>query len=38
VTSRDGNIRIAFHYYNTPEDIELLIENMKQIPNLMVRR
>ncbi len=38
VTSRDGNIRIAFHYYNTPDDIEVLIENMKQIPSLMVRR
>jgi kynureninase len=38
VTSRDGNIRIAFHYYNTPEDIEVLIENMKQMPDLMVRR
>ena len=38
VTSRDGNIRIAFHYYNTPDDIEVLIENMKQMPELMVRR
>jgi len=38
VTSRDGNIRVAFHYYNTPEDIEILIENMKQMPNLMIRR
>jgi selenocysteine lyase/cysteine desulfurase len=38
VTSRDGNIRIAFHYYNTPADIEVLIENMEQMPDLMIRR
>lgn len=38
VTSRDGNIRIAFHYYNTPDDIEVLIENLKKMPKLMVRR
>jgi len=37
VTSRDGNIRIAFHYYNTPDDIEVLIANLKQMPKLMVR-
>jgi selenocysteine lyase/cysteine desulfurase len=36
VTSRDGNIRIAFHYYNTPDDIEVLIANLKQMPKLMV--
>jgi kynureninase len=38
VTSRDENIRIAFHYYNTPDDIETLIENLKQMPKLMIRR
>ncbi|HEY6939755.1 MAG TPA: aminotransferase class V-fold PLP-dependent enzyme, partial [Terriglobales bacterium] len=38
VTSRDGNMRIAFHYYNTPDDIEVLIENLKKMPKLMVRR
>ena len=38
VTSRDGNIRVAFHYYNTVEDIETLIQNLKQMPQLMVRR
>ena len=37
VTSRDENIRIAFHYYNTPDDIEALIENLKQMPKLMIR-
>jgi|SRR5579871_1445973 len=38
VTSRDGNIRIAFHYYNTPDDIEALLDNLKQMPKLMIRR
>ena len=38
VTSRDGNIRIAFHYYNTPDDIEVLIDNLKQMSKLMIRR
>jgi kynureninase len=38
VTSRDGNIRIAFHYYNTLDDIDALVESMKQLPSLIVRR
>ena len=38
VTSRDGNIRVAFHYYNTPDDIDVLIENMNQIQHLLIRR
>ncbi len=38
VTSRDGNVRSAFHYYNTTDDIETLIENFKTMEGLMVRR
>ncbi|MBV9610786.1 MAG: aminotransferase class V-fold PLP-dependent enzyme [Acidobacteria bacterium] len=38
VTSRDGNIRIAFHYYNTTEDIEVLIANLKEMSRLMLHR
>jgi selenocysteine lyase/cysteine desulfurase len=36
VTSRDNNIRVAFHYYNTPDDIEILIDSLKQMPGLLV--
>ncbi|MBS1879749.1 MAG: aminotransferase class V-fold PLP-dependent enzyme [Actinobacteria bacterium] len=38
VSSRDDNIRVAFHYYNTPEDIEALIAALHSLGGLMVRR
>lgn len=37
VTSRDGNVRAAFHYYNTPDDIEAYIAALKEIEPLLVR-
>lgn len=36
-TSRDNNVRAAFHYYNTPEDIEAFLQGLKEIQSLMVR-
>jgi selenocysteine lyase/cysteine desulfurase len=36
VTSRDGNLRAAFHYYNVPEDIDALIAGLDEIRPLMV--
>jgi selenocysteine lyase/cysteine desulfurase len=38
VTSRDGNLRAAFHYYNVPEDVDALIEALDEIRPLMVTR
>jgi len=38
VSCRDGNIRTAFHYYNTPEDIERLMDALKDVDELLVRR
>ncbi len=38
VSSRDGNLRAAFHYYNIPEDIETLISALEEIRPLMVTR
>lgn len=38
VTSRDDNIRAAFHYYNTPTDIDVLMAALDEIRPLMVRR
>jgi selenocysteine lyase/cysteine desulfurase len=38
VTSRDGNLRAAFHYYNVPEDIDALIAALNDIRPLMVTR
>lgn len=38
VTSRDDNIRAAFHYYNTPADIDALIAALDEIRPLMVQR
>ncbi len=38
VTSRDGNIRAAFHYYNTPADIDALMVALDEIRPLMVQR
>jgi selenocysteine lyase/cysteine desulfurase len=38
VSSRDGNLRAAFHYYNVPEDIEALIGALDEIRPLMVTR
>ncbi|MHB1834250.1 MAG: aminotransferase class V-fold PLP-dependent enzyme [Solirubrobacteraceae bacterium] len=38
VTSRDGNVRVAFHYYNTPADIDTLIAALQEIGDLMLRR
>jgi len=35
-TSRDNNIRVAFHYYNTPGDIEALIDAIKKLKGLML--
>jgi len=37
VTSRDGNVRAAFHYYNTPDDVEAFVAALKEIEPLMVR-
>jgi kynureninase len=36
-SSRDGNVRVAFHYYNTPDDIEALIAALHDLGPLMVR-
>lgn len=38
VSSRDDNLRAAFHYYNVPEDIESLIGALEEIRPLMVTR
>jgi selenocysteine lyase/cysteine desulfurase len=38
VTSRDGNLRAAFHYYNVPEDIDALMTALDEIRPLMVTR
>jgi selenocysteine lyase/cysteine desulfurase len=38
VTSRDGNVRAAFHYYNTPNDVEALVAALREIEPLLVRR
>lgn len=35
-SSRDNNVRVAFHYYNTPGDIEALMQAFKEIKNLMI--
>ena len=37
ITGREGNIRAAFHYFNTPEDIEVLIAALKDIEQLIVK-
>jgi selenocysteine lyase/cysteine desulfurase len=37
VTSRGGNIRVAFHYYNTLDDIEALIGALLEVESLLVR-
>ncbi len=37
VTSRDGNVRAAFHYYNTPDDIEAYMAALKEIEQLLIR-
>jgi selenocysteine lyase/cysteine desulfurase len=34
-THRDGNVRTAWHFYNTPDDIEALIDGLKAIRPLM---
>ena len=38
VSSRDGNIRTAWHYYNTPEDVDVLIDALGELGELMIRR
>lgn len=38
VSSRDGNLRAACHYYNVPEDIDALIGALDEIRPLMVTR
>lgn len=35
-TTRDNNVRTAWHFYNTPDDIEVLIDTLKDIRHLMV--
>ena len=35
-TSRDNNVRVAFHYYNTPGDIDALVEAFKELKGLML--
>ena len=37
VSSRDGNIRTAWHYYNTPEDVDVLIDALDELGELMIR-
>jgi selenocysteine lyase/cysteine desulfurase len=37
VSSRDGNIRTAWHYYNTPEDVDALIGTLEELGDLMLR-
>ncbi len=37
ITGREGNIRAAFHYFNTPEDIEALIGAFREIEHLIVK-
>jgi selenocysteine lyase/cysteine desulfurase len=37
VSSRDGNIRTAWHYYNTPEDVDVLIGTLEELGDLMLR-
>lgn len=36
-THRDGNVRAAFHYYNTPADIDELVAALEDLGPLMVR-
>ena len=38
VSSRDGNVRTGWHYYNTPEDIAVLLEALGELRELMVTR
>ena len=38
VTSRDGNVRTAWHYYNTAEDVDALITALEDLGDLMVRQ
>lgn len=38
VTSRDSNVRVAFHYYNTLADIDTLMAALGEIESLMARR
>jgi kynureninase len=38
VSSRDGNLRAAFHYYNVPDDVEALVGALDEIRPLMVTR
>ncbi len=35
-SSRDNNVRVAFHYYNTPGDIEALLDAFKEMKGAMV--
>ena len=35
-TSRDNNVRVSFHYYNTPQDIDALLQGLKEIRKWMV--
>jgi kynureninase len=37
VSSRDGNIRTAWHYYNTPGDVDALIGALDDLGDLMLR-
>lgn len=36
-THRDGNVRAAFHYYNTPDDIDAFVAALAELGPLMVR-
>ena len=36
-SSRDGNIRTAWHFYNTPEDVLGLISALDELGELMIR-
>jgi selenocysteine lyase/cysteine desulfurase len=35
-TSCDNNIRTAWHFYNTPDDVEALVQALDEIRELMV--
>ena len=35
-TTRDNNIRTAWHFYNTPEDVDALISALQDLRDLML--
>ena len=37
-TTRDNNVRTAWHFYNTPDDIDALLDTLSEIRDLMLTR